>query len=94
MAKEATFATREVTGLLTVPREKMTAVTGMPTPIGSLSEPRGRRGHVEREGATLQRQQDKGNHVNSSIPLKQEAIDGITPVFSSLLQAGVIVPCN
>ncbi|KAI3353531.1 hypothetical protein L3Q82_020051, partial [Scortum barcoo] len=28
-------------------------------------------------------------------PLKQEAIDGITPVFNSLLQAGiVIVPCN
>lgn len=26
-------------------------------------------------------------------PLKQEAIDGITPVFESLLEAGVIVPC-
>ncbi|TKS65903.1 putative nuclease HARBI1 [Collichthys lucidus] len=26
-------------------------------------------------------------------PLKQEAIDGITPVFNHLLQAGVIVPC-
>uniref|UniRef100_A0A8P4FYC4 ribonuclease H n=1 Tax=Dicentrarchus labrax TaxID=13489 RepID=A0A8P4FYC4_DICLA len=27
-------------------------------------------------------------------PLKQEAIDGITPVFKSLLKAGIIVPCN
>ncbi|XP_035515190.1 uncharacterized protein LOC118326328, partial [Morone saxatilis] len=27
-------------------------------------------------------------------PLKQEAIDGITPVFESLLKAGIIVPCN
>nr|XP_040024957.1 uncharacterized protein LOC120812808 [Gasterosteus aculeatus aculeatus] len=26
-------------------------------------------------------------------PLRQEAIDGITPVFNSLLEAGVIVPC-
>ncbi|XP_034399434.1 uncharacterized protein LOC117737514 isoform X3 [Cyclopterus lumpus] len=26
-------------------------------------------------------------------PLRQEAIDGITPMFNSLLQAGVIVPC-
>ncbi|XP_078101784.1 retrovirus-related Pol polyprotein from transposon 297 [Sander vitreus] len=26
-------------------------------------------------------------------PLKQEAIDGIRPVFNSLLKAGVIVPC-
>uniref|UniRef100_A0AAQ4RT80 ribonuclease H n=1 Tax=Gasterosteus aculeatus aculeatus TaxID=481459 RepID=A0AAQ4RT80_GASAC len=26
-------------------------------------------------------------------PLRQEAIDGITPVFNSLLKAGVIVPC-
>lgn len=27
-------------------------------------------------------------------PLKQEAIDGITPVFNSLLRSGVIVPCS
>lgn len=27
-------------------------------------------------------------------PLKQEAIDGITTVFNSLLKAGVIVPCR
>lgn len=27
-------------------------------------------------------------------PLKQEAIDGITPVFESLKTAGVIVPCD
>ncbi|KAL3999246.1 mannosyl-glycoprotein endo-beta-N-acetylglucosaminidase [Sarotherodon galilaeus] len=26
-------------------------------------------------------------------PLKQEAIEGITPVFASLLKAGVIIPC-
>lgn len=26
-------------------------------------------------------------------PLRQDAIDGITPVFNSLLEAGVIVPC-
>ncbi|XP_031734864.1 uncharacterized protein LOC116400902 [Anarrhichthys ocellatus] len=26
-------------------------------------------------------------------PLRQEAIDGITPVFDSLLKAGVIIPC-
>ena len=27
-------------------------------------------------------------------PLKQKAIDGITPAFNSLLRAGVIVPCK
>lgn len=27
-------------------------------------------------------------------PLKQEAIDGITPVFESLHEVGIIVPCN
>ena len=30
----------------------------------------------------------------SQYPLKQEAFDGITPVFNSLLKAGVIVPCK
>ncbi|XP_062255780.1 protein NYNRIN-like [Platichthys flesus] len=30
----------------------------------------------------------------SQYPLRQEAIDGITPVFNSLLKAGVIVPCK
>lgn len=31
---------------------------------------------------------------HSQGPLKQEAIDGITPVFNSLLKAGVVVPCE
>ncbi len=26
--------------------------------------------------------------------LKKEAIDGITPVFESLLKSGIMVPCN
>ncbi|KAI3360087.1 hypothetical protein L3Q82_014409 [Scortum barcoo] len=47
----ATYVTRKVTGLPIVPRETMTAVPGMSTPIRSLTEPRGRRGHVERAGA-------------------------------------------
>lgn len=27
-------------------------------------------------------------------PLRKEAIEGITPVFNSLLKAGVIIPCE
>ncbi|KAI3372697.1 hypothetical protein L3Q82_023162 [Scortum barcoo] len=44
----------------------MTAVPGMPTLIRSLTEPRGRRGHVEREGAIHQRQQTREHQTTGS----------------------------
>ncbi|KAI3364668.1 hypothetical protein L3Q82_011443, partial [Scortum barcoo] len=73
----ATYATRRVTGLPTVPREKM--VPGMPTPIRSLTEPRGRRGPVEREGAIFQRQQTRESFIPNYAPLEaplSSLIDG------------------
>ncbi|KAI3360522.1 hypothetical protein L3Q82_002411 [Scortum barcoo] len=63
----ATYAGRGVTGLPTVPREKMTAGPGMPAPIRSLTEPRGRRGHVEREEPSSSG--SRQGEYSSSIPL-------------------------
>ncbi|KAI3357198.1 hypothetical protein L3Q82_015656, partial [Scortum barcoo] len=40
----------------------------MPAPIRSLTEPRGRRGRVEREGAIFQRQQTR-EHISQLDPV-------------------------
>ncbi|KAI3356750.1 hypothetical protein L3Q82_003427 [Scortum barcoo] len=82
----------------------MTAVPGMPAPIRSLTELRGRRGHEEREGAIFQRQQTKkaaafiayvsqGPDPEYDNEFSAEVKDSLhcSALFWS---AGIIVPCT